>query len=334
MKLDLGLFLPFGKYIYSIAAICHFMVFPAIAQASAPQNEAQEASLPTIVRMLGSQNRADFKTAHAQLIKRGQAAMPELISMRNSGTTQERLGAVIGLALMPIPRLTLNGLTEALTDPDSKVRRIAAQTMTRIGEPAASHAAQLLDTPNERLRSAAAFILKSMGKDAVPALMATLSTQKPLLRANAAWILGEIGPSASSAIPALIEALDTVDLRVLHVVAESIDLIGANPALVRYHLLLVGDKPTFCITGQIGTQAIPTLISLLSRVGTPIAQAAFATLAHIGKPAKPALLNLLTTGDPNQRIAAALLITTIDPRAGHAIPDDLRSTLAGALKTQ
>jgi HEAT repeat protein len=115
-------------------------------------------------------------------------------------------------------------------------------------------------------------------------------------------------------------------------VAETIDLISKNPLVVRYHLLQIGLTSDSLTLGRIGKKAVPTLIALLSRTGTPIAQAAYSTLARIGEPAKPALIASLKNGNPNQRIAAALLITTIDPRAGHVIPEDLRKTLAGALK--
>ena len=130
------------------------------------------------------------------------------------------------------------------------------------------------------------------------------------------------------------ECVHLNDTRVTHVVAEAIDLIGADPGLLYQELSLLDFKAGGFPLKRIGGEAASTLAILLARPGTPIAQAAMYTLGQIGKDAEPALLEILKTGNASQQTASALLLSEIDPDIVQALPDDLRESLAGAKRHQ
>jgi len=311
-----------------------FLTLTATAQAQEIAGNTVEHQIPHIARMLGSGNQQERNAAYLQLNEFGQAAMPALIRTRKTGSIEERRGAVIGLAFMPIPELTTEGLIEALGDPNAVVRSLAAHALTRVGTAAAPRVAEMLASSDTRIRIGAALALTQMKKDAVPALSRALSTRDGLVRAKTAWLLGRMGPDAQAAIPALIRALKTDDMRVMHVVAEAIDLIGANPGILFHELILLSYKPGGFPLKHLGAEAAPTLTALLTRPGTPLGHAAMFTLARIGKDAKAALLDSLRTGNASQRTAAALLLSDIDPKTVLILPEDLRESLAGAKRDQ
>jgi hypothetical protein len=284
--------------------------------------------------LLVSVNREDRAKGLAILKEQGQDIMPGLSRALQSGGVETRRGAAIGLSLMPVPGLSVDPLVLGLSDDDQVVRSLCAHGLGKIGAQAAPRTAQLLTHSDNRVRVGAALALSKMGADAVPALIAMLDLQDPNVTARAAWLLGILGRDALPAVPALIRALETDDMRVLHVVAETIDLIGPDPAMAYFELTMMGHDRTNCPVTRLGEAAAFTLVKLLTRPGTPMANIALYTLARMGPVAEPALRQTLATGTESQRTAAALLITGIDPRLARSLPDDLRRTLAGALKNQ
>ena len=326
MKLDFGLLFPSGKHFLAAVAIGLILALPATAQARRSEKDAIQSQVTAIAGMLGGSDQQERKIAHRQLLEIGQVAMPCLIQARRTGSDQERIGAVVGLALLPIPELTIAGLVDALGDPNPVVRSIAAHALAKVGSFAATDAARALADTDSRISTGAALALARMHEKAIPALSHVLSAKNDLTKAKAAWLLGRIGPQAQAAIPALIRSLKADDTRVTHVVAD--------PGMLYQALSLLDFKAGGFPLKRIGGEAASTLAILLARPGTPIAQAAMYTLGQIGKDAEPALLEILKTGNASQQTASALLLSEIDPDIVQALPDDLRESLAGAKRHQ
>jgi HEAT repeat protein len=284
-----------------------------------------------IAGMLGSADAGERSMGLSALRNCAQAALPGLIRALSAPDAAVRRGAIYGVALQPAPALALDGLLKALGDPDPTVRFLAAHTLARLGRTAAPDVAGLLASPEDRVRVAASLCLSRMGRDAVPALAGLLDRDDPPVQAKAAWLLGAMGPEAMAAVPALIRALGTRDMRLVHVVAETLDLIGPDPALVFRQMTLLGSGRTNRPFARLGAAAAPVLVKLLARPGTPMGQMALYTLARMGAQAEPALRAVLATGTDGQKAAAALLLTGIDPDLGHTLPENLRRTLSGAL---
>ena len=298
------------------------------AQATASTTWSASSDHRDLIARLADKERTVRITAAFELRMFGQSAQPFLTAACSDLDPVQRRGGVVGLALLPAPSFAMDTLFRALSDPDMGTRSMAAHGLALIGTPAANELAGKLTVDDQWTRDAAAFGLKMMGSKAIPALTTILSTNDDYTRSKAAWLLGRMGQDAMSAVPALIHALDTQDERAMHVVAEAIDLIGPDPAVAAFHLIQINDTTVGCPARRIGAQAAPTLIRLLSRPGTPLAQVAFRTLATIGTGAKPALRKAIAAGSQGQRIAAALLLVEIDPDEVFALPEDVRNALA------
>ena len=264
----------------------------------------------------------------------GQDLMPGLAKTLRAGGLIARRGAAIGLALMPVPALSADPLIQGLGDDDAVVRSLCAHGLGKIGAPAALRTAHLLTHSDNRVRVGAALALNKMGPAAIPALVGMFGLHDPEVTARAAWLLGVMGRDAMPAVPALIQALETDDMRLVHLLAETIDGIGPDPAMVHHELTLLGSDRINCPVTRVGGAAAPTLVKLLARPGTPMANIALYTLVRMGPAAEPALRLALSTGNPSQRTAAALVLTGIDPDLANSLPEDLRKALSGAMKTQ
>jgi hypothetical protein len=86
----------------------------------------------------------------------------------------------------------------------------AADSLARIGEPAAPALIEGLADPNPTVRAQSARALARMGPkahSAVPALIIALDDEDLDVRLNAARALGQIGAEAEEAVPALMRAL-------------------------------------------------------------------------------------------------------------------------------
>ncbi len=279
-----------------------------------------------LIRQLGDSDNARRSQAVETLKKCGQTAIPALMQGVRHGTVQKRRGSALGLALLPLRGVASGELLRALDDEDTAVRSLAAHGLALIGGPVANDVAAQLAAGKDKARNAAAYTLALMGKKAVPALCRILESNDPFVRSKAAWLLGRMGHDALGSVPALVRALDTDDDRAMHVVAEALDLIGPDPALVSFHCLLLGAQSHSLFT-RLGNNAGPILIRLLTRPGTLTGQVAFRTLARMGRTAMPALLAALQSGTRNQRMAAALLLVKMDPKIGPDLPEDIRAIL-------
>lgn len=280
-----------------------------------------------LVTRLAAPDRNTRTAAALELRLYGQSALPLLLKACKDLDPIQRRGGVIGLTLLPTQILGMDMLLSALDDMDMGTRSMAAHGLALIGKPAAPRLAAKLADPNPMGRDAAAFGLQLMGPKAIPALTELLETGDDYTKSKAAWLLGRMGKSALPSVPALIKSLAVKDERAMHVVAEAIDLIGPDPATTAFHLVQINET-TGCPVKRIGAQAAPTLVRLLTRPGTPLAQIAFRTLASIGDGAKPALRHGLESGTQGQRIATALLLVEIDQNEVFALPEDVRNALA------
>jgi len=327
--LDFRQFQLIGKQGVLILFLIGLLAVPAQASDSTDAALASE-----ITAMLLSQDLTERAAGLKALSASGQECMKCFLKITDNGTIDQRRGAVIALALLPVPELATDGLLKALDDKDATVRSLAAHALAKIGEAAAAPTARLLLDPDEQVRTGAALALSKMGKSAIPALTAMLKMDDAFAKAKAAWLLGRMGHEALSATPALIHALDDGDMRVVHVICETLDMIGPNPAVVYHELMLIGISGSQCPATRLGAKAAPTLVRLLTRPGTPMGNIALYTLARMGTVAEPALRAALATGTEGQKIAAALLLTGIDPELASTLPEELRRSMTGAMHTQ
>lgn len=317
-----------GKSILPLLLVT--MIVLSAPPASAGNDWRDRNGIRDLLFRLAGDDRSVRTAAALELRTYGQDILPSLMKAYRSGDDLERRGAVIGLTLVPEPALGSSVLLDALADDDLTARSLAAHGLALVGVQAAPWLAGKLADPDQRVRDAAAFGLRLMGARAVPALTRALKTEDEFALAKAAWLLGRLGPAAESAVPALVRTLDARDDRAMHVAAEAIDLIGPDPAITIFHLTQLGAGDTLNPTRKIGSNAAPTLVKLLSRPGTPLAQLAFRTLANMGPEAETALKHAVDKGTPGQQVAAALLLVEIDPNAVRTLPEDIRTALTGA----
>jgi HEAT repeat protein len=108
------------------------------------------------------------------------------------------------------PEVDYSTLIKKLSSNDELVRGKATTDLITIGEPAVPAIVPLLSDPEARIRRIAATTLWGMGEKAraaVPQLAAALGDSDASVRASAAMALGGIGPEAREAVPALIGVL-------------------------------------------------------------------------------------------------------------------------------
>jgi HEAT repeat protein len=120
-------------------------------------------------------------------------------------------------------------LGEALTDEDPLVRRVAAESLGKIGPPASAAVPALIAMlqTEDRLQAVKALIrFKTAARDAAPALIATLKDSSPEVRWNACEALGDM--QAKAAIPALEELLADPEAKVREHAAEALSEIGSD----------------------------------------------------------------------------------------------------------
>lgn len=324
------LFWASGKAFGCLLLAAVFLSLPTQAMAAS----LSEDNLDGLLAQLAGTDPTERIGAATALNQHGQAALPMLMRAYDHGDASHRKGCILGILLMPYPALGMDVLERALGDADQSIRSIAAQGMALIGRPAAPRLVALLGSDNPDVRNAAGFSLKLMKKQAVPALAKGLTNHNEFVRGKSAWLLGDMGTDALPATSELVNALDTADPRVMHVVAEAIDLIDPDPAVVTHQLTLLNADTTGCPVRRVGGDAAPLLVRLLSRPGTPLAQTAYRTLAHIGPPALPALTAGANDGPLGKRVACALLALAVDPDTASELPQDVLAAIRHAQQPQ
>jgi HEAT repeat protein len=132
-------------------------------------------------------------------------------------------------------------LDRALSDPDPRVRSLAAVTLRGMGPSAAKAIPGLvkaLDDPSPYVRALDADAVGNLGPSAKPVVdvlgrhLASSNEQVVFVLRSIAAALGNIGPDAASALPALEQALKMV--RVTYTAQEAIHKIKGEPVAVWY----------------------------------------------------------------------------------------------------
>jgi HEAT repeat protein len=181
----------------------------------------------------------------------------------------------------------VDDLIVALGHLDPTVRRLAAQALGQIGEPAgraAPHLADLLD--DEPTRLAALRALAQMGAAAaaeIPRVTRLLDSRHRVVRAAALQMLVSLGPRARAAVPDLVGLLTTGDAEVKALAVEALGAIGPEAA---------------------AAASVP-LAKVLSQAqgNAPLRQDALAALCRLGPGAQAALPAVQAAlRDPDQEV--------------------------------
>jgi len=141
-------------------------------------------------------------------------------------------------------------------------------------------------------------------------------------------LMEKYGTDLTRSIPALLEGLQSSDIRIRRNAAFGLGELGADgkPALQALANALRTD-PDFEVRrnaafalGEIGEPAIPALLSMLNDRDPRIRRTVTAALVRIGQPAVPKLIALLQSTDGTIRRNAAVILGGIGPQAGDALP--------------
>jgi HEAT repeat protein len=106
------------------------------------------------------------------------------------------------------------GLTAALRESDTQLRRLACYALSQIGqtaEPASQHLAALLSDPEPHTMAVAAYALTTIGPSSIPYFVDALQHPQPRVREKAAFSLSQFRAAATNAIPSLELLLDDED---------------------------------------------------------------------------------------------------------------------------
>lgn len=175
--------------------------------------------------------------------------------------------------------------------------------------------------------------LAEMGREAVPALAAELVSERAHAAIDAAYALGQIGREAVGAVPALLEALDSVDRPLRNAAAAALMHIAPDSPLVvdrlieTWSALLANDdwrlrREAVEALGRMGPRAAPCVPALIALLDDPASGAAL-TLAEIGPGAKIAvgpLVSAMSNSDTHVRMQAAYALGRLGSEAREALP--------------
>jgi HEAT repeat protein len=162
-----------------------------------------------------------------------------------------------------------------------------------------------LESKNEDLRLNSAIVLGKIGKASVAPLAELLDTGDKDVRFYAIWALGWVGPEARDVAPTLIKAMADKDDNIRRKAAYSLGRIAASPA-----------------------KTIAVLLAAFKDGNEDVRQAASDALAKFGTEAVPGLITALTKGDARVRNQAALAVAEMGADARDAAPM-LRELLLG-----
>ena len=225
----------------------------------------------------------------------GQDKVAELIGRLADNDTMVRRTAVLGLEAIGKPAVP--ALSEALRDENWHKRRLAAESLGKIG-PAAADAvpalAMIFNDENAQVRQSAAEALGRIGRDtpaAVDALRIALDDGVVNVRRSAAQALVRVGPLA---IPMMVNALDDKDTDVRQLAAEGLGRMGS-----------------------IGQAGLPGLVRLLGDIYADVRRAAGESLERIGPLAIPALEAAIHKKEVADESAAVLVLERI--RRAHGV---------------
>jgi HEAT repeat protein len=187
-------------------------------------------------------------------------------------------------------------LAEALSDPESDVRELAAAGLSEFGPEAQVALPELIKALQDesavvrrRVLRAIGFIGAVASDDALPGLIAATEDDDESVALQAVATIGDLGPAAAPAIPALMSAIWTGDVRRRAVAGASMMRVGeaAVPSLVQSlsHPAAEVRAKVAHLLGQIGpaaAEARPALQALQNDRDDAVRARAAAALKAIG----------------------------------------------------
>lgn len=195
------------------------------------------SAMPLVVGFCEDESRVVRAAAANVLVAAKEEAVPALKqALTQPETRRRRLAADLLGNIGPAAAAAVPALAEAgANDPDLQVRKAAILSLGRVGgqgESAVQALIGLLEDGNVSIRKTALESLAQLGpgaKKAVSAVAKRLKDDNPEVRREAAEVLEQIGPAARAAIPALRAALADPDPGVVREVKEALEALGASP---------------------------------------------------------------------------------------------------------
>jgi HEAT repeat protein len=268
-----------------------------------------ERAVPALIEALADADDGVQTAVIQALHKLGAAARPAVPVLAKVLEKEKYVGVWAARAfpdIAPNDKIAHAALTKALKHESDHTRKVAAESLGRIGSRAAGAVAGLtaaLMDKNGGVRVASAKALGKMGasaKDAVPALAKALREDgERWVRKAVAEALGAMGPAAAGAADALAGALSDDQ-----VVVGS----AAKSALLKL--------------GPAAREVVPTLAKLLDAKGYPAdALKVLGHLARTDAPARAALAGAAST-HKGQRVRFAALheLSKLGATASDAVP--------------
>lgn len=200
-----------------------------------------------------------------------EVSLSELIRSLSHVSAPNRVRSARAIARLGVDaRQALNPLLSAVEDSEQVVREAVVQALASLGEVSLPHLTRLASHPDKYIRRTAIWGLGKLGpiaESSISKLCMALRDEDSRSATAAAQALANLGHRASSAVPALIEAMR-----------------GTNIVLCR-----MASKAL----SQIGSAALPQLISHLSHPDLFVRGEAAVALGWMGETAISALPNLI-----------------------------------------
>ena len=246
-----------------------------------------------------------------------EAAVPALVSLlqaREANVCTEAAAAIGKIGLRT--EVSIPGLVEALQARED-CREAASLALYRIGEDAVPALRPLLKHADDKVRFAAAIRLATLGEKTTDLADVLLDSLDQSVSYEAIRSLGRLESTADRAVPSLLAIL------------QNNDRYWSNAALA---------------IGNIGSSAVPGLISLLDEDDEVILTRALFALGQIGPAAQsaiPALRPLLQSQSEEIQLLAAITLAEVGAEADTVLPvlvpalqidiSEVRDTVASAI---
>ena len=319
------------------------------AQALGRMGEEAETAIPTLTSLFRSGGCSDFGIIYS-LANIGSAAVPVFIEALEDEDEDEdiRIDAARGLGeIGEDARDAVPALIEALNQEGSGIFKAAvARAIGSIGEDARDAVPALIEALNQEgsdyFKGSVALALGSIGgEDVVSALICALNQEgSDDFKVEVARALGSMGEDARHAVPTLVEALNQEGPGWFKAnIAWALVKIGTVPkdAIPKLEQLFVTDHPSYAARQalvSIGSEAVPSLISLLKSDDANIRSEAAYALVLLGDDAEGAKDDLrlsITDQNPGVSQASAVALAQIDSEYAQSAPPELISGLTSDL---
>ena len=272
----------------------------------------------------------DGAARHAAFLlgQSGPDAIPRLLDALRRD--QSRIGPIAD-ALALIGKAAVARLTQALKDPDPRVRRGSAMALGQIRPLAPGTVQELtagLKDPDPEVKGSFLTAIGYLGpraRDSAPAVRALLHDPSSEIRIQAVGILFRSAPHDERLLGDLMTLLDDADAHVQRQVIDSIRALGpvgrraVTPVIGKLKSkdldVRIAAAELIGSHGPAAAEAVPALSSLLEVPESKLQTVAAQTLGSLGKTAQPAfdrLASLLGNEHPEVRIAAAMALGSLE----------------------